>query len=668
MTWNLVASYGRTIYGRGTLGPQSGGTSVVVDFAIPAENASSTQKGGNAAYARGAYGRTAFGRSPLAVVRAGGNSPNLTADAIIQMEAAALARCDSHKLIEYLAGQRRDTNKSVEALASVRREPTPYVGLADIYGPAVGYWGLRAVSAAAAAARVNAIQLRRASDNTTQDITVLPNGNLDLAIATAFLAGTTGYISTWYDQSGNGYHMSQASTAKQPQFLFNAIGGQPAAIGDGATTFLEYTTGIPDLNSPALSSSFVLPQMTAINNVNYTYLDSVVGGWQGFQRDGFGAYNFAAFYFNQVNTPATNDIWYRVQFLANNASSSVTLNGTTTALTFSTGNPQVGGPNALLCDLSGISGPYQQFWKGYMTETSIFPISPSAAQLAAADENQNAFWVLQTAAGGEPMLEETSAVKRGATPQVENLGASSVTEDTFAPLDALMMQRGDRQAPAEITASLQRDAAPPVENLAGRRADATTLTEALATALCNAGVAIENTGALAVSADQIVAIELIAAARSDSGARASWSGSLLIEGQEPIEFLSSSNGNLIADASAVFEWLARPLRSALTGVETAAEQHAEFPAAAEALSGSFANIVSSLENLSIGSITVGRNLSVPIEFSGRMSADSAAAAAWELAVNVTIDYQLPAEIDPQTPSPPPALYQVSSLRVRLLRG
>lgn len=77
-----------------------------------------------------------------------------------------------------------------------------------------------------------AVQVRRSSDNTTQNIGFLADGSLDTAALTAFVGSGSGFVTTMYDQSGNSRNAVQASTANQP-IIVNAgalvtIGGKPA--------------------------------------------------------------------------------------------------------------------------------------------------------------------------------------------------------------------------------------------------------------------------------------------------------------------------------------------------------------------------------------------------------------------------------------------------------
>jgi hypothetical protein len=64
----------------------------------------------------------------------------------------------------------------------------------------------------------DAIEVRRASDNTTQDIGFV-DGELDTTSLTSFCSGTDGFVTTWYDQSGNGNDATQTTASEQPQIV-----------------------------------------------------------------------------------------------------------------------------------------------------------------------------------------------------------------------------------------------------------------------------------------------------------------------------------------------------------------------------------------------------------------------------------------------------------------
>ncbi|HEY8968997.1 MAG TPA: hypothetical protein VIM64_07885, partial [Puia sp.] len=64
-----------------------------------------------------------------------------------------------------------------------------------------------------------AIQVRRSSDNAVLDIGFTAGGDLDQAALLAFTGGNDGYITTWYDQTGNGHDALQATVSKQPMIV-----------------------------------------------------------------------------------------------------------------------------------------------------------------------------------------------------------------------------------------------------------------------------------------------------------------------------------------------------------------------------------------------------------------------------------------------------------------
>ena len=157
-----------------------------------------------------------------------------------------------------------------------------YTGPGDVVSGATAFYGLRAYNAAYATGSNNALNVRRASDNSTSNIVILANGNLDIATANTFagvdatgtgaISGTTltftgghvgdtvtggttaagtyivsGSSPTWtvnisqtvvsttltlqfglfvttlYDQTGNGHDAVQATAGNQPQLIPNAL-------------------------------------------------------------------------------------------------------------------------------------------------------------------------------------------------------------------------------------------------------------------------------------------------------------------------------------------------------------------------------------------------------------------------------------------------------------
>jgi hypothetical protein len=64
----------------------------------------------------------------------------------------------------------------------------------------------------------DAIRVRRSSDNAEADIG-FDGTDLDNSSLTSFCSGTDGFVTTWYDQSGNANNATQGTAANQPKIV-----------------------------------------------------------------------------------------------------------------------------------------------------------------------------------------------------------------------------------------------------------------------------------------------------------------------------------------------------------------------------------------------------------------------------------------------------------------
>jgi hypothetical protein len=87
--------------------------------------------------------------------------------------------------------------------------------LLDTYPSAAVAYSLRKLRSAYTG---NAIRVRRSSDNTEQDFAFV-NNLLDTASLLTFCGAGNGFITTWYDQSGNTNNSTQATAANQAQIV-----------------------------------------------------------------------------------------------------------------------------------------------------------------------------------------------------------------------------------------------------------------------------------------------------------------------------------------------------------------------------------------------------------------------------------------------------------------
>jgi hypothetical protein len=109
--------------------------------------------------------------------------------------------------------------------------------LLDLYPSAAAAYSVRKLRNAYSG---SAIRVRRSSDNTEQNIGFTALGNLDTTALTSFCSGTNGFVTTWYDQSGNGANSTQTTAANQPQIVSSGsvinINGKPSIQFDGSTS------------------------------------------------------------------------------------------------------------------------------------------------------------------------------------------------------------------------------------------------------------------------------------------------------------------------------------------------------------------------------------------------------------------------------------------------
>ena len=118
-----------------------------------------------------------------------------------------------------------------------------FSGLLDEYSGAAAAYSLRQLSSTYSG---DAIRVRRLSDNTETNIGFF-NNELDTSTLSTFCSGTNGFVTTWYDQSGNGNDATQTTASKQPK-IYDSVSGvitqgtKPCIYGDGSNDYLEYST------------------------------------------------------------------------------------------------------------------------------------------------------------------------------------------------------------------------------------------------------------------------------------------------------------------------------------------------------------------------------------------------------------------------------------------
>jgi len=260
----------------------------------------------------------------------------------------------------------------------LRARPEPsYVGPGDIVSGAAAFYGLRAYNAAYATGSNKAINVRRSSDNTAMDILILSNGNLDVATAMTFANGSNLFITEWYDQTGNGNHMVQATAGTQPQLLLTGANGLPTVSANGSQNLA--TSG-----SPASGATVYTIVAVAERTGAFTSFGSVLSTSTGAFFDN--ATNAVTLYAGTLAVVgvASDSVLHAMQFIANDPSSFIDVDGANTP-TGSSGGIAFGSPASLF---NGGSLPAT----ADISEAGIYAAAFNSTQVANMWANQKAYW------------------------------------------------------------------------------------------------------------------------------------------------------------------------------------------------------------------------------------------------------------------------------------
>ena len=186
------------------------------------------------------------------------------------------------------------------------------LGLLDQYGGAAAAYSLRNLSV------YNTdpvVRVRRSSDNTEQDFTAeqVTDGTL-----TGFCGAANGFVRIWYDQSVNGKHATQTTTANQPQIVSSGSlilqNGKPGLSFNGTShvisvasastsqplsEFLVYTA--TKNNSPPLGTTSSVPALVSRRSSGEYIMfagTAIAGGVHGSDQ------KLAAAFFDGANSKA----------------------------------------------------------------------------------------------------------------------------------------------------------------------------------------------------------------------------------------------------------------------------------------------------------------------------------------------------------------------------
>jgi hypothetical protein len=230
-----------------------------------------------------------------------------------------------------------------------------------------------------------AIRIRRSSDNAEQDIYFTDTFNFDITAFNSFVGSDTAYVKTWYDQTGNGMHVTQTTTANQPTCNGTEVvfAGSPqrlvcsswdcwAYTGDGSMYLVASTADKTSGN--VIGYLWTQTNSTGTNGVYFSVQNYPNGGWYGTLYDYFG-HQFAGANDHTINQYyVVNTQWINYSTFMTNGNTKIYFNGveqTTYQLTGS-GNPS-SLSSGLLYIGSSTPGFAPYFFKGKMKELIFYP-------------------------------------------------------------------------------------------------------------------------------------------------------------------------------------------------------------------------------------------------------------------------------------------------------
>jgi hypothetical protein len=160
---------------------------------------------------------------------------------------------DMHKSQEFIlfdsdqSSNRSGIETDLNAHFQIGNFPNPTSGLLSTYTGAAAAYSVRQLANTA----LICMRVRRDNDDAEQDFGFDTNGDLDTAaIATFVGSGNNGYVSKWYDQSGNGNDAEQSTHSNQPQIY----DGSAVITENGKPTLKEGSTSTYGLSSTFSSS------------------------------------------------------------------------------------------------------------------------------------------------------------------------------------------------------------------------------------------------------------------------------------------------------------------------------------------------------------------------------------------------------------------------------
>lgn len=281
-----------------------------------------------------------------------------------------------------------------------------FVGLLDTYSGAAAAYSLRLLRSTYTG---SAIRVRRASDNTEQDIGFV-NNELDTSTLTSFCSGTNGFVKTWYDQSGNANDASNTTASQQPQIVSSGsviiINSKPAVQFNNAnrnnldvsSNFWTYTGDSTVFHTSRNRNSGSNQYGSVISYYEAAY-QSLGLQWQQFPNtttqattDIYAPGGMATSGTQSVNTQYLVTFqWQNWSTHKTNGDTIIAINGVNQSLTAYGSNPSSWANNGVT-KIGTFDGQPSGSFLGDIQEIVIYTSALSSADINGAEQNINDFY------------------------------------------------------------------------------------------------------------------------------------------------------------------------------------------------------------------------------------------------------------------------------------
>jgi hypothetical protein len=254
-----------------------------------------------------------------------------------------------------------------------------FVGLLDTYPNAAAAYSLRKLRSAYTS---SAIRVRRSSDNTEQDIGFTALGNLDTAALTSFCGSGNGFVTTWYDQSGNGRNATQTTAISQPLIVSAGVlltlNSKSAIRFDGSNDNLNKTSfGFPTTKISTVKVNNRIGSSQNYDSIGYTPGGGMINANEGGSIGFLGRPSGGSFFNASSGFPSTNNQILQLNIYdGSNLKASTNGNGFGTASVIS--NPIVYGSQILNI---GSGGNNTDYGNGNTQELVIWAVDQTTNKL-----------------------------------------------------------------------------------------------------------------------------------------------------------------------------------------------------------------------------------------------------------------------------------------------